>query len=184
MIAPRSSDNDGPLTWIGSFPVHVSTVLAGVHGATLILSALAMAAGAETALQAFVFSSSAVVNELSLWQMATYAFVHMPPYWLFLIELYLLVVFGREIEGYLGRGAFIRFYLTVFRHSGEMDRAGAAGDQFPPMPRALGLRGPGRVGGGLGGGMSFHCPVPRAFGSEFAFEAATSSCPPHRRSEP
>jgi hypothetical protein len=91
----------------------VSTVLAGVHGATLILTALAMAAGAETALQAFVFSSSAVVNELSLWQLATYAFVHMPPYWLFLIELYLLVVFGREIEGYLGRGAFIRFYLTL-----------------------------------------------------------------------
>lgn len=113
MIAPRSSDNDGPLTWIGSFPVHVSTALAGVHGATLILSALAMAAGAETALQTFVFSSAAVVNDLSLWQMATYAFVHMPPYWLFLIELYLLVVFGREIEAYLGRRAFIRFYLTL-----------------------------------------------------------------------
>jgi hypothetical protein len=113
MISPRSSDNDGPLTWIGSFPVHVSTVLASVHGATLILTALAMAAGAESALQAFVFSSSAVVNEFSLWQLATYAFVHMPPYWLFLIELYLLVVFGREIEAYLGRGAFIRFYLTL-----------------------------------------------------------------------
>jgi hypothetical protein len=113
MIAPRSSDNDGPLTWIGSFPVHVSTVLAGVHAATLILTALALAAGAETALQTFVFSSSAVVNDFSLWQLATYAFVHMPPYWLFLIELYLLVVFGREIEGYLGRAAFIRFYLTL-----------------------------------------------------------------------
>lgn len=113
MIAPRSSDNDGPLTWIGGFPVHVSTVLAGVHAATLVLTALALAAGAETALQTFIFSSSAVVNDLSLWQLATYAFVHMPPYWLFLIELYLLVVFGREIEGYLGRSAFIRFYLTL-----------------------------------------------------------------------
>jgi len=113
MIAPRSSDNDGPLTWIGSFPVHVSTVLAGVHAATLVLTALALAAGAETALQTFIFSSAAVVNDLSLWQLATYAFVHMPPYWLFLIELYLLVVFGREIEGYLGRAAFIRFYLTL-----------------------------------------------------------------------
>ncbi|MFZ9964827.1 MAG: DUF6576 domain-containing protein, partial [Terrimicrobiaceae bacterium] len=113
MIAPRSSDNDGPLTWIGGFPLHVSTLLAGVHAATLVLTALALAAGAEAALQTFVFSSTAVVRELSLWQMATYAFVHMPPYWLFLIELYLLVVFGREIEGYLGRGAFVRFYLTL-----------------------------------------------------------------------
>jgi len=113
MIAPRSSDNDGPITWIGSFPVHVSTVLAGIHAATLILTALALAAGAETALQTFVFSSTAVTNDFSIWQLATYAFVHMPPYWLFLIELYLLVVFGREIEGYLGRSAFIRFYLTL-----------------------------------------------------------------------
>lgn len=113
MIAPRSSDNDGPITWIGSFPVHVSTALAGVHAVTLILTALALAAGAETVLQTFVFSSAAVTADLSIWQLATYAFVHMPPYWLFLIELYLLVVFGREIEGYLGRGAFIRFYLTL-----------------------------------------------------------------------
>lgn len=113
MIAPRNSDNDGPLTWIGGFPVHVSTVLAGVHAATLILTALALAAGAETALQTFVFSSTAVVGNLSLWQLATYAFVHLPPYWLFLIELYLLVVFGREIEAYLGRAAFVRFYLTL-----------------------------------------------------------------------
>ena len=113
MIAPRSSDNDGPITWIGSFPVHVSTALAGVHAATLILTALALAAGAESALQTFVFSSAAVTADLSIWQLATYAFVHMPPYWLFLIELYLLVVFGREIESYLGRGAFIRLYLTL-----------------------------------------------------------------------
>lgn len=113
MIAPRSSDNDGPITWIGGFPVHVSTVLAGVHAATLVLTALAMAAGAETVLQTFVFSSTAVVGDLSLWQLATYAFVHMPPYWLFLIELYLLVVFGREIETYLGRWAFVRFYFLL-----------------------------------------------------------------------
>ncbi len=113
MIAPRSSDNDGPLTWIGNFPVHVSTVLAGIHAATLVLTALALAAGAETALQTFIFSSSAVAHDFSLWQLASYAFVHMPPYWLFLIELYLLFVFGREIEAYLGRRAFIRFYLTL-----------------------------------------------------------------------
>jgi hypothetical protein len=37
----------------------------------------------------------------------------MPPYWVFLIELYLLVVFGRELEGYLGRRAFLRLYLTL-----------------------------------------------------------------------
>jgi membrane associated rhomboid family serine protease len=113
MVAPRSSDSDGPLTWIGNFPVYASTALAGVHAATLVLTALALAAGAESALQIFVFSSSAVTRDLSLWQLATYAFVHMPPYWVFLIEVYLLVVFGRELESYLGRWAFLRLYLTL-----------------------------------------------------------------------
>lgn len=113
MIAQRSPDNDGPLTWLGSFPVYVSTAVAGLHGVALILSALAMAAGSEALLQSFMFSSDSVVRDASLWQLFTYAFVHTPPYWVFLFELYLLVVFGREIESYLGRGAFIKLYLLL-----------------------------------------------------------------------
>jgi membrane associated rhomboid family serine protease len=113
MIAQRSPDNDGPLTWLGSFPVYVSTAVAGLHGIALILSALAMAAGSEALLQSFMFSSDSVARDASLWQLFTYAFVHTPPYWVFLFELYLLVVFGREIESYLGRAAFIKLYLLL-----------------------------------------------------------------------
>ncbi|MBU6182499.1 MAG: rhomboid family intramembrane serine protease [Verrucomicrobia bacterium] len=113
MLARRSPDNEGPLTWIGSVPVHVSTALAGIYCITLVLSALSMGAGAESVLQAFSFSSSAVAHHGSLWQLATYAFVQKPPYIFFLIELYLLVVFGREIEGYLGRASFIKLYLLL-----------------------------------------------------------------------
>ena len=113
MIAQRSPENNGPLTWIGSFPVYASTVLAGVHGLTLILTALAMAAGAESLLQMVVFSSNAISMHWALWQPLTYAFVHVPPYWFFLIELYLLVVFGREIEGYLGRRGFLQLYTLL-----------------------------------------------------------------------
>ena len=113
MMAQRSPENEGPLTWIGNFPVYVSTALAGVHGLTLILTALAMAAGAEGFLQAFVFSSQAVTKDYSLWQICTYAFVHRPSYWLLLVELYLLVAFGREIETYLGRQSFVKLYTGL-----------------------------------------------------------------------
>ena len=113
MIAQRSPDNDGPLTWLGNFPVYVSTAVAGLHGLALILSALAMAAGSEALLQSLMFSSDSVVRDRSLWQLCTYAFVHTPPYWVFLFELYLLVVFGREIESYLGRAAFVKLYLLL-----------------------------------------------------------------------
>jgi hypothetical protein len=113
MIAQRSPDNDGPLTWLGNFPVYVSTAVAGLHGVALILSALAMAAGSEALLQSLMFSSDAVVRNWSVWQLFTYAFIHTPPYWVLLFELYLLVVFGREIESYLGRSAFIKLYLIL-----------------------------------------------------------------------
>lgn len=113
MIAQRSPDNDGPLTWLGNFPVYVSTVAAGLHGVALVLSALAMAAGSEALLQSLMFSSDAVARDGSLWQLCTYAFVHTPPYWVFLFELYLLVVFGREIESHLGRAVFIKLYLLL-----------------------------------------------------------------------
>jgi hypothetical protein len=55
MIAQRSPDNDGPLTWLGNFPVYVSTVVASLHGIALVLSALAMAAGSEALLQSLMF---------------------------------------------------------------------------------------------------------------------------------
>ena len=113
MMAQRSPENSGPLTWIGNFPVYASTVLAGIHGVALIVSALAMASGAESFLQSLVFSSEAISSHWDLWQTVTYAFVHRPPYWFFLLELYLLVVFGREIETFLGRRAFLKIYASL-----------------------------------------------------------------------
>ena len=102
-----------PLTWIGRHPVYVSTVVAGLHALTMVLTAVAMFAGAEALLQALIFSSNGFLHGLALWQPVTYAFVHSPPYWMFLIELYMLVAFGSEIERYLGRKVFIRLYLIL-----------------------------------------------------------------------
>lgn len=113
MIADRNSGNTSPLTWVGAFPVYASTVLAAVHVATMVLTALAFAFGARGLVEsAFPFSSRAVLEHLAVWQVVTYAFVH-PPQLLFLLEIYLLVVFGREIESFLGRNAFLRLYAVL-----------------------------------------------------------------------
>ncbi len=112
MSVDRNIGNTSPLTWAGSFPVYASTVLAGVHALTMVATALAKFAGAELLIHALQFSSSAVCAHFAIWQFATYAFIH-PPGLLFLIELYMLVVFGQEIEKFLGRRAFWRIYLTL-----------------------------------------------------------------------
>lgn len=109
MIADR---NTSPLTWVGSFPVYASTILAGVHAGTMVLTALAMAAGAEALIQSFQFSSAAVLQHFALWQFVTYAFIHRPEI-PFLLEIYLLVIFGREIERFLGRNAFLFLYAAL-----------------------------------------------------------------------
>lgn len=112
MIADRNSGNTSPLTWVGAFPVYTSTLLATIHAATMVLTALAMAAGAEALIQSLQFSSQAVLGHFAVWQFVTYAFVHRPEI-LFLLEIYLLVVFGSEIERFLGRRAFLVIYATL-----------------------------------------------------------------------
>ncbi len=112
MIAVRNFWNTSPLAWIGRVPVYVSGALAAAHALAMILTAVAMAAGAERLLQSLQFSSGAVLGQFEIWQFVTYAFVH-PPGLFFLIELYMLVVFGQEIEKFLGRREFLAIYATL-----------------------------------------------------------------------
>ncbi len=111
MIADRNFGNTSPVTWVGAFPVYASTVLAGVHVLTMVVTAVAMATGAEWLIQALQFSSAGVRGG-AVWQLATYAFVH-PPGFLFLLEIYMLVVFGKQIEQFLGRKAFLGIYAVL-----------------------------------------------------------------------
>ncbi|MEI6034870.1 MAG: rhomboid family intramembrane serine protease [Verrucomicrobiae bacterium] len=112
MTADRNFGNTSPLAWAGSIPVYASTLLAGAHALAMVATALAMFAGAKLLLGALEFSSAAVCGHFAIWQLGTYAFVH-PPGLLFLLELYMLVAFGQEIEKLLGRRAFLVIYLTL-----------------------------------------------------------------------
>jgi len=111
MSGDRSFGNTSPWTWVGSVPIYASTVLAAVHAVAMVATALAMAAGAEWLLQALSFSSAGVRGG-AVWQFVTYAFVHPPNIW-FLLEIYLLVVFGKQIEQFLGRDSFLATYAVL-----------------------------------------------------------------------
>src|SRR5207244_3036378 len=63
----------------------------------------------------FVFDSARIWNGLQIWRLGTYAFVHFPSGLLwFAIEMYFLFVFGREVERFVGRRAYIALYLVLF----------------------------------------------------------------------
>ncbi|MEO5719803.1 MAG: rhomboid family intramembrane serine protease [Chthoniobacterales bacterium] len=114
MFGVATSDDYQPVAWMGRYPIHVTTLLVMVHVACMIVCSLLMAVGAGTFLNLLAFDSAQVFAGGRLWQLVTYAFVHSPSglIW-FAIEMYMLFAFGREVERFIGRRAFIALYLLL-----------------------------------------------------------------------
>ena len=100
MIGFERSDDYQPLFWVGGRPVHVTTLLVGLHiGALLICSVLQ---GAPT--RAMALSSDAVLHHWALWQPLTYAFDHLLGDFgdtiTFIVEMFMLYRWGQEVTLY------------------------------------------------------------------------------------
>lgn len=115
MFGVTTSDDYRPVTWMGRYPVDVTTMLVGVHVACAILTALLFAIGYAGALNYTMFDSAQVWHG-QIWRLLTYAFIHPPNgyalLW-FAIEMYMLFFFGREVERFLGRRAYLSLYALL-----------------------------------------------------------------------
>ena len=99
---------------MGRYPVDVTTMLVGVHVAAAVLMAILYALGASSILVWLQFDSGAVWYGGQVWRLFTYAFVHAPSGLLwFAVEMYMLFVFGREVERFIGRRAYLVLYLVL-----------------------------------------------------------------------
>ena len=114
MFGVTTSDDYRPVTWMGRFPVDVTTILVAVHVVVAILTCLVVAAGGGAVLNFMLFDSARVLGTGQIWRLATYAFVHSPSMLLwFAIEMYMLFVFGREVERFIGQRAYIALYALL-----------------------------------------------------------------------
>jgi membrane associated rhomboid family serine protease len=114
MFGVTTSDDYRPVAWMGRYPVDVTTLLVGLHVAVAVISCLLVAIGAGFVLDLLQFDSAAVLYRGQLWRVVTYAFVHTPGALLwFAVEMYMLFVFGREVERFIGRRAYIWLYLIL-----------------------------------------------------------------------
>ena len=118
MFGVTTSDDYRPVAWMGRYPVDVTTMLVGVHVAAALIAAILWtifgALGAASILGWLQFDSAAIWSSGQVWRLFTYAFIHPPPGLLwFAIEMYLLFVFGREVERFLGRRAYIVLYVFL-----------------------------------------------------------------------
>src|SRR5947208_16117655 len=118
MFGVTTSDDYRPVAWMGRYPVDVTTMLVGVHVAAAVLAAILYAIfgtlEAASILGWLQFDSAALWSSGQVWRLFTYAFVHVPSGLLwFAVEMYMLFVFGREVERFIGRRAYIALYLIL-----------------------------------------------------------------------
>ena len=114
MFGVTTSDDYRPVTWMGRYPIDVTTILVGLHVTCAILAAILIAFGAGSMLAYLQFDTAAVWSGGQVWRLFTYAFVHAPSALLwFAVEMYMLFVFGREVERFIGRRAYIVIYLIL-----------------------------------------------------------------------
>jgi membrane associated rhomboid family serine protease len=114
MFGVTTSDDYKPVTWMGRFPVDVTTLLVALHVVTAVFACLFVSMGAGRMLELMQFDSARVLGEGQVWRLATYGFVHAPSMLLwFAIEMYMLFVFGREVEKFIGRRAYVVLYLLL-----------------------------------------------------------------------
>ena len=114
MFGVTTSDDYRPVTWMGRYPVDVTTLIVGIHVLCAILGALLAAAG--HGVLSYAMFDSALVWSGQLWRVFTYALIHPAGgtalLW-FAVEMYVLFVFGREVERYLGRRKYLALYLVL-----------------------------------------------------------------------
>ncbi|HVW22624.1 MAG TPA: rhomboid family intramembrane serine protease [Opitutaceae bacterium] len=107
-----SSENTGPVTWIGGRPIYAAHCLAGGFAVTMVLTALLSAFGLTSVLGWLTFSSPEVLAGQG-WRILTYGLVNPPSIW-FALELLMIVWFGQEVEKFFGRGKFLALYGCLY----------------------------------------------------------------------
>src|SRR5919198_5594451 len=112
MFGVTTSDDYRPVTWMGRYPVDVTTLLVGLHVVCAIIGALFGGYG----LFAYTMFDSAGVWSGQIWRLLTYPLIHPAGtgalLW-FAIEMYMLFIFGREVERFFGRRAYIALYIVL-----------------------------------------------------------------------
>lgn len=111
MFGVTTSDDYRPVAWMGRYPLDVTTILVGLHVVLAVAACLIIALGGGGFLTSLQFDSAAVLSRGQIWRIATYAFVHSPSMLLwFAVEMYMLFVFGREVERFIGQRAYVALY--------------------------------------------------------------------------
>ncbi len=102
-----SSEEHQPVTWVNGYAIYAAHFVVLTFVVSMLATTLLMATRLAGALSWLPFSSGEVLQG-QVWRIFTYGFVNPPSLW-FVIDMVMIVWFGRELEKFFGRRTF--FYL-------------------------------------------------------------------------
>lgn len=107
-----SSDDHQPVTWLRGQPIYAVHILVGVFVGSMLATTALGFFNAGRWLDALIFLSDRVLRG-EVWRGLTYGLVNPPSLW-FVINMLMIVWFGRELERFFGRRVFLRFYAGLY----------------------------------------------------------------------
>ena len=114
MTGYSPDDDRQPLTYFRGYPIDATTFIIGLYVVTLMATTLVMALGyGETFAYYLEFDSRLVLAGGQVWRFFTYGLWNVPSLG-FVIDMVMLVWFGRELERFFGRKIFLRFYAILY----------------------------------------------------------------------
>lgn len=110
------SEEHQPLTWWRGHPLYTAHAIVAVLVASMLVTTGLMAfrtsAIAAAILSWLPFLSDRVFAG-EFWRIFTYGLVNPPSLW-FVVEMAMIVWFGREVERFFGRRTFLQFYVGFY----------------------------------------------------------------------
>jgi hypothetical protein len=106
------SEEHQPITWLHGYGLYAVHFIVVAYIATMFLTTLMMATRLGGLLQWLPFQSDLVLKG-QIWRFLTYGLVN-PPSLQFVIDMFMIVWFGRELEKFFGRRTFLFFYGSLY----------------------------------------------------------------------
>jgi MFS family permease len=107
-----SDEDQQPITSVGGHSLYGAHVIVVVFVVSLLATSLLLALGGGRILDWLVFKSGDVLQG-EVWRVVTYGLVNPPSLW-FIVDMFMIVWFGRELEKFFGRRTFFALYAGLY----------------------------------------------------------------------
>lgn len=107
-----SSEENQPVAWLRGYPLYVAHFIVLVYVVSMLITTVLLGTAGAGLLGWLSFNSGDVLRG-EVWRIATYGFVNPPSLW-FVVDMFMIVWFGRELEKFFGRRIFVKLYAGIY----------------------------------------------------------------------